>query len=106
MNIDSPSTAKKEPAASVTAVELERVLEHAAHALPAQGPISIFVHHNTFHAFEGRSFDQAVVQAAEVFGCEPWLSERRFHEELERGRIEEADLVAVVSAELGARENA
>jgi uncharacterized protein YbcC (UPF0753/DUF2309 family) len=102
MNLDSPSTAETHRSSSFEVAELERVLEHAAHALPAQGPISIFVHHNTLHAYEGRSFAEAVVQAADVFGCEPWLSERRFHGELERGRIEDGDLVAVVAAELGA----
>jgi uncharacterized protein len=102
MTVEPPSSPDREPGSGLDAAEIERVLAHAAHVLPAQGPISIFVHHNTLHAFEGKSFEEGVVQAAEVFGCEPWLSERRFHEELERGRIEDADLSAVVGDELGA----
>jgi uncharacterized protein len=31
---------------------LTRVIDQLAHRLPAQGPISIFIHHNTLHAFE------------------------------------------------------
>ena len=31
---------------------LEQAINHAAHLLPAQGPITVFIHHNTLHAFE------------------------------------------------------
>ena len=50
---------------------LERALDHVAHLLPAQGPISVFIHHNTLHAFEDLPFERAVVLAGELFGCEP-----------------------------------
>jgi hypothetical protein len=29
-----------------------KVIGHAAHLLPAQGPIGVFIHHNTLHAFQ------------------------------------------------------
>jgi hypothetical protein len=35
---------------------LGRVIDELAHLLPAQGPISIFIHHNTLHAFEELAF--------------------------------------------------
>ena len=75
---------------------LRHVIDHAAHVLPAQGPIGVFIHHNTLHAFEHLPFDQAVVQAAKVYGCQPYLSENRFRLELEKGRITRADLEAVL----------
>lgn len=74
---------------------------HAAHYLPAQGPITAFVHHNTLHAFENLPFDQALEQAAVLYGCEPYLSKERYRTELERGRIRPVDLEAVLQDELG-----
>src|SRR5688572_4337994 len=80
---------------------LAHVIEHAAHVLPAQGPIGRFVHHNTLHAFEEHHFEQAVVRAAKVFGAEPFLSETRYRAEYASGRICERDLDAVLTSELG-----
>lgn len=75
---------------------LRAAIDHAAELLPAQGPISVFIHHNTLHAFEDLPFEQAVVEAGRRFGCEPFLTEARFHEEIAAGRITEDDLVAVL----------
>ncbi len=63
--------------------ELRHKIEHAAHLLPAQGPISVFIHHNTLHAFEGYSFRDAVLKGSEVFGCEPYLLEQQYRDALQ-----------------------
>src|SRR4051795_4354351 len=76
--------------------QLGEVIEHASHLLPAQGPITVFIHHNTLHAFEDLSFHEAVKKAAHVFGCHPYLSEDRYRFELSRGRIRFADLQEVI----------
>jgi hypothetical protein len=78
---------------------LAETIQHATHLLPAQGPISVFIHHNTLHAFEDLPFDQAVRRGKEVFGCEPYLHEARYRDELARGRITPADLEAVLREE-------
>lgn len=80
---------------------LERAIEHAAHLLPAQGPITVFIHHNTLHGFEDLPFTEAVKKGAKVFGCQPYLSENRYREELKQGRIRSADLEAVLRESLG-----
>ena len=76
-------------------------IEHAAHLLPAQGPITVFVHHNTLHAFEDVPFEQAVVRGLETFGCQPYLAEDRYRQMLRRDRIRLKDLQAVLKQELG-----
>jgi uncharacterized protein YbcC (UPF0753/DUF2309 family) len=63
----------------------------------------VFIHHNTLHAFEDERFEDAVAHAAARFGCEPFLSEDVYREDLRRGRIAERDVDAAVSDELGAR---
>ena len=77
-------------------------IHHAAHLLPAQGPIGVFIHHNTLHAFEDHPFDEALLRGSSVFGCEPYLSEDRYREELTRGRILFSELRTVLERDLGA----
>ncbi len=80
---------------------LKNCIEHASHLLPAQGPISVFIHHNTLHAFEHLPFKEATQRAARVFGCQPYLGEARFHAEVIKGRILPEDLRAALAKSLG-----
>jgi uncharacterized protein YbcC (UPF0753/DUF2309 family) len=83
-------------------VRLERLrsaVEHASHLLPKQGPIGVFVHHNTLHAFEHLPFEEAVIEASQLFGAEPYMAEAAYRAELERGRIQLADIDAVLDGE-------
>lgn len=80
---------------------LRSAIAQAAHLLPAQGPITVFIHHNTLHAFEEKPFEEAVKEAAKAFGCEPFLSEERYRDALARGRIRPVDLQLVLEDELG-----
>lgn len=57
---------------------LKQVIEHTGHLLPAQGPITVFIHHNTLHAFEDLTFDEGVPAGARIFGCLPYLPEDRY----------------------------
>src|ERR1041384_309401 len=82
---------------------LPRLIDPLAHLLPAQGPISIFIHHNTLHAFEHLPFETAVERAAGVFRCEPYLAEARYRDKLAAGRILAADVEAVIAEKLGTR---
>jgi uncharacterized protein YbcC (UPF0753/DUF2309 family) len=80
---------------------LTPVIDDLAHLLPAQGPINIFIHHNTLHAFEHLPFEEAVERAAEQLGREPFLSEARYRAKLASGRIRARDVDALVRAQLG-----
>ena len=78
---------------------LRRAVENAAHLLPVQGPIGVFVHHNTLHAFEHVRFEEAVIHAAQLLGAEPYMSEAAYRAELARGRIHLVDVDAVLDWE-------
>jgi uncharacterized protein YbcC (UPF0753/DUF2309 family) len=79
------------------------VIDRLAHLLPAQGPISIFIHHNPLHAFEHLPFEKAVERAAERLGCEPYLAEPRYRQKLASGRILAGDVAALLEEQLGQR---
>src|SRR6188472_685929 len=83
--------------------ELRHAIDHASHLLPAQGPITVFIHHNTLHAFEDLRFEEAVRRGGEVFGCQPYLAEDRYRAELGRGRIRFDGLRWVLRDDLGDR---
>ncbi len=74
-------------------------MNRAAHLLPKQGPIGVFVHHNTLHAFEDRPFEQAVLEASHLFGAEPYMAEAAYRAELAHGRIRLEDIDAVLDRE-------
>ncbi len=85
-------------------LDLQHAVERAAHLLPSQGPIEVFVHHNTLHAFEHCSFHEAVQAGAARFGGNPYLSEQQYRELLRDGRINNGDLQAVIHEDLEGRE--
>jgi hypothetical protein len=78
---------------------LRQAVDHAAHLLPMQGPIGVFVHHNTLHAFQNLPFEEAVIESAQVFGAEPYMNEAAYRAELARGRIHLEDIDAVLKSE-------
>jgi uncharacterized protein YbcC (UPF0753/DUF2309 family) len=80
---------------------LAGVVDELAHLLPAQGPISIFIHHNTLHAFEHLPFEEAVELAGERLGCEPFLAESRYRDKLASGRILARDVEKLLAEQLG-----
>jgi uncharacterized protein YbcC (UPF0753/DUF2309 family) len=82
---------------------LMRTIDRLAHLLPAQGPISIFIHHNTLHAFEHLPFEEAVEHAATRLAREPYLAESRYRDKLASGRIRPEDVDALLVEQLGAR---
>src|SRR5437773_6539917 len=82
---------------------LTHLIDELSHLLPAQGPISIFIHHNTLHAFEHLPFEEAVEHAAVQLGREPFLAESRYRDKLASGRILARDVEMLVAEQLGDR---
>jgi uncharacterized protein YbcC (UPF0753/DUF2309 family) len=80
---------------------LTQEIDDLAHLLPAQGPISIFIHHNTLHAFEHLPFEEAVERAGDRLGREPYLAEARYRQKLASGRILASDVEALLVDDLG-----
>jgi len=83
------------------ASDLDHLIHHAAHLLPAQGPITVFVHHNTLHAFEHLEFDEGVKAGASTYGCHPYLPEDYYRREVVAGRILADDLSAELIEDMG-----
>lgn len=81
--------------------DVEHTVEHLAHLLPAQGPIGVFIHHNTLHAFRHRPFDEAVQLAARLYGNEPYMTEAAYRRDFDRDRITTSDLDVVLGWEPG-----
>lgn len=84
-------------------VGLEEILHHIGDVLPAQGPIGIFIHHNTLHSFESMDFEQAVIAAGERLSCEPFLAEDDYRREIRGGRITRRDIEWSLADDLGTR---
>jgi len=61
-----------------------------------QRPITVFVHHNTLHAFEELRFRSGVAAAARRFGCQPYLAEEQYRQQSANGRITQTDLTAAL----------
>ena len=86
--------------------ELEHALDHAAHLLPAQGPIGVFIHHNTLHAFQHLPFHEAIAAASAEFETHPYLRESEYRACFDRGRIDEEDLELAIEEHLDGRTQA
>lgn len=84
---------------------LSDVLHDVGHHLPDQGPIHVFVHHNTLHALQHLPFHDALVASHEMDGGPGYRSPAFYRQEYARGRINESDLKEALSRFLGERAN-
>ena len=84
---------------------LRECIERASDYLPAQGPISVIVHHNTPHALESQDFFGALRSASQIYGCHPLLSEDEFRSELAADRITKRDIEHALIEDLGERDD-
>lgn len=80
---------------------LPDLLAAAIKFLPSQGPIETFVHHNTLHCLETKSFHDAIAIGQKRFGAEGYLSEDKYRQFLKTGRISKIALREIIDQELG-----
>ena len=83
---------------------IELALARAHGVLPDQGPIGVFIHHNTLHAFQHLSFHEAVQKGAGDLNARPYLSLPEFRAAMHSGRIADDDLRHEIQARLGTRD--
>ena len=86
-----------------TGAPIDRALGSARGILPDQGPIGVFIHHNTLHALQHLPFHEAVVEGARLTGARPYLSIDEFRDAWTRGRIAPADLDDALGRFVGVR---
>jgi uncharacterized protein YbcC (UPF0753/DUF2309 family) len=91
------------PEHGATADPVERALETARQVLPDQGPIGVFIHHNTLHAFQHLPFHEAVQAGADALGARPYLELGQFRSAFRSGRVADLDVRDVVEHALGDR---
>ena len=82
---------------------VERALVRARAILPDQGPIGVFIHQNTLHAFQHLPFHDGVLAGAEALGAKPYLSVEEFRAAYSAGRIADDDVRHEIDQTLGAR---
>ncbi len=83
------------PGADIRA-QLDALVQHLEHVLPAQAPIRDFVHHNTLHGFQHLPFTEALTAARELTGAQGYLPLERFRALYAEGRIDACDLDAAL----------
>ncbi len=71
-------------------LRIHQILQQSRQWLSQQGPIGVFIHHNTLHSLEDRPFEEAVELASRVRGTRPYLSHGEYLELWRGGRISDA----------------
>jgi uncharacterized protein YbcC (UPF0753/DUF2309 family) len=80
------------------------VLHRLKHFLPAQAPLKDFIHHNTLHAFQNISFQEALKQATEIFGYKTSLTIDEYRGLLASGKIKDEVLREIIISRKGSTE--
>ena len=78
-------------------MKLKEEIEHLGHYLPDQGPIQVFIHHNTLHGFEGKPFFKALEEAARFYGANYLMPLEFYLGEFSKNRIQATDLEWAIS---------
>jgi uncharacterized protein YbcC (UPF0753/DUF2309 family) len=75
----------------------EHVLHKLKHFLPSQGPLKDFIHHNTLHGFQDKSFFEALEMSNDIFGYKSSLSLQEYRSLFKESKISEDVLQWVIN---------
>ncbi|MFM7388166.1 MAG: putative inorganic carbon transporter subunit DabA [Bacteroidota bacterium] len=78
---------------------VDATLHRIAHYLPSQAPLKDFIHHNTLHAFQGKSFHQALNDVNKIFGYQTYLQLEGYRNLFKEGKIKEEYLYRGLNAD-------
>ncbi len=73
--------------------KLHQLLKEARRWIHSQGPIGVFVHHNTLHFFEEKNFNAAVETVAHIKKSEPYLKHKEYLDAWKDSRIDDEDIL-------------
>jgi uncharacterized protein YbcC (UPF0753/DUF2309 family) len=73
------------------------IIHHLKHFLPAQAPLKDFIHHNTLHAFQDKSFHFALKDAKETLGYKTYLSLNEYRKRFRQGQISEQVIDKIIT---------
>ena len=75
---------------------LDAILHRLGHYLPSQAPLKDFIHHNTLHAFQEKTFHEALNDAAHFFGYQTYLQLAEYRALYDQGYISKDHLLKYV----------
>ncbi len=85
-------------------LSLHRAMKEVEKYLPEQAPLHAFVHHNTLHALEGLTFEDALEASADKLGAAAYPSNELFSQAFKDGYISRAALLEVCRHQVMERE--
>jgi len=88
----------------VNAFNLKETLHKLEHYLPRQAPLKDFIHHNTFHAFQGDNFDEALAKAQQILGYKVFLSLVDYRELYQQEKINMKIIEKIITQEKGEKQ--
>lgn len=80
---------------------LKDTLHNVKHYLPTQAPLKDFIHHNTLHAFQHLSFNEAIKEASEMLGYKTYLSLNNYRKKFKQSEIDEEILGKIIVEKKG-----
>lgn len=84
--------------------DLDGSIKRIGHWLPLQNPIKDFIHHNTLHAVQNRTFHEAVAIASQLYGARISLPLCYFQKRHQEGRIYEFAIDMAIQSQSPSRQ--